>query len=171
MGSYAQGVYGIKGTARFFNRSLVLTGNLSQVFNHNGKPYNVNHFNVRYNLQLFYYLKNWHFGLTYFSAAGTWDGMMNGLWLNEKNNYYVNVGWSGSSWNISALILNIGRWNWKSTNQVMNSEFYSTDETLIDGNSHALVRITATYTFGFGKKVRRDDEPQLAGSAASGILK
>lgn len=97
--------------------------------------------------------------------------MMNGLWLNEKNNYYVNVGWSGSSWNISALILNIGRWNWKSTNQVMNSEFYSTDETLIDGNSHALVRITATYTFGFGKKVRRDDEPQLAGSAASGILK
>lgn len=171
MGSYAQGVYGIKGTARFFNRSLVLTGNLSQVFNHNGKPYNVNHFNVRYNLQLFYYLKNWHFGLTYFSAAGTWDGMMNGLWLNEKNNYYVNVGWSGSSWNISALILNIGRWNWKSTNQVMNSEFYSTDETLIDGNSHALVRITATYTFGFGKNVRRDDEPQLSGSAASGILK
>ena len=35
MGSYAQGIYGIKGTARFFDRSLVLTGNLSQLFNHN----------------------------------------------------------------------------------------------------------------------------------------
>ena len=171
MGSYAQGVYGIKGTARFFNRSLLLAGNLSQVFNHNGRPYNVNHFNIRYNLQLYYYLKNWHFGLTYISKAGTWDGMMNGLWQHEKNNYYVNIGWSNSGWNISALIMNIGRWNWRSASRVMNSKFYSTEETFINGNSHALVKITATYTFSFGKKVGRDNEPQISGSASSGILK
>lgn len=171
MGSYAQGMYGIKGSARFLDRSLVFTGNLSQLFNHNGTPYNVNHFHIYYNLQMFYYLKNWNFGLTYVSTIGTWDGMMNGIWQRDKDIYYLNVGWSNSDWKISAMIRNIGRWNWRSSNRVMNSEFYSTNERLINGNSHALVRITATYTFGFGKKVKRDNEPQISGSAASGILK
>lgn len=171
MGSYAQGMYGIKGTARFFDRSLVLTGNLSQLFNHNGNPYNVNHFHIYYNLQMTYYLKNWNFGLTYISTIGTWDGMMNGIWQRDKDDYYMKVGWSNSCLNISALVLDIGRWNWRSSRRVMNSEFYSTNETLINGNSHALVKITATYTFGFGKKVGRDNEPLISGSATSGILK
>lgn len=171
MGSYAQGMYGIKGTARFFGRSLVLTGNLSQLFNHNGRPYNVNHFHVYYTLQMTYYLKNWNFGLTYVSTVGSWDGMMNGLWQRDKDKYYLRAGWSKSNWNISALIMNIGRWNWRNVNRVMNSKYYSTDETLINGNSHAFVKISATYTFGFGKKVGRDNEPQISGSASSGILK
>ena len=170
MGSYAQGMYGIKGTARLLDRSLVLTGNLSQLFNHNGRPYNVDHFHIYYTLQMFYYLKNWNFGLTYVSTVGTWDGMMNGIWHRDKNNYYLNIGWSKSDWKISAMIRNIGRWNWLSSNRVMNSEVYSTDETLINGNYHATVKITATYTFGFGKKVKRDNEPQASGSASSGIL-
>lgn len=171
MGSYAQGMYGIKGTARFFGRSLVLTGNLSQLFNHNGRPYNVNHFHVYYTLQMTYYLKNWNFGLTYVSTVGSWDGMINGLWQRDKDKYYLRAGWSKSNWNISALIMNIGRWNWRNANRVMNSKYYSTDETLINGNSHAFVKISATYTFGFGKKVGRDNEPQISGSASSGILK
>lgn len=171
MGSYAQGMYGIKGTARIFDRSLVLTGNISQLFNHNGKPYNVNHFHLYYTFQMSYYLKNWNFGLAYISTVGTWDGMMNGIWQRDKDDYYLKVGWNNSNWNISTLILDLGRWNWRSSNRVMNSEFYSTDETLINGNSHALMKITATYTFGFGKKVRRDNEPQISGSASSGILK
>lgn len=79
MGSYTQGRYGIKGTARFFDRSLLLAGNLSQNFNHNGKPYYVTHFHIYYTLQMAYYLKNWNFGLTYISPIGTWDGVMNGI--------------------------------------------------------------------------------------------
>lgn len=171
MGSYAQGRYGIKGTACFLNQSLVLTGNLSLLFNQNGKPYNVNHFHTYYTLQMFYYLKNWNFGLAYFSTVGTWDGMMNGLWQRNKDDYYLKVGWAGSNWNLSAMVMNIGRWNWRSSNRVMNSEYYSTNETLINGESHALMKITAIYTFGFGKKVGRDNEPQISGSASSGILK
>lgn len=171
MGTYAQGMYGIKGTVRLLDRSLVLTGNLSQLFNHNGRPYNVNHFHTYYTLQMFYYLRNWNFGLTYISTVGTWDGMMNGIWERDKDNYYLNVGWSNSDWKLSAMVRNIGRWNWRSSNRIMNSKFYSTDDTLINGNYHAIVKITATYTFGFGKKVKRDNEPQASGSASSGILK
>ena len=171
MGAYAQGIYGIKGTARLLDRSVVLTGNLSQLFNHNGRPYNVNHFHLYYTLQMFYYLKNWNFGITYVSPIGTWDGMMNGIWQRDNDNYYLNVGWSDSNWRFSAMIRNIARWNWKSSQRIMNSEFYSTDETLINGSYHATIKFTVTYTFGFGKKVKRDNEPQASGSASSGILK
>ena len=171
MGSYAQGIYGVKGTARLLGRSMVLTGNLSQIFNHNGRPYNINHFHLYYTLQMFYYLKNWNFGVTYVSTVGTWDGMMNGIWQRDKDNYYLNVGWSKSNWKLSAMVRNIARWDWKSSQRIMNSEFYSTDETLINGNYHATIKLTATYTFGFGKKVKRDNEPQASGSASSGILK
>ena len=38
-------------------------------------------------------------------------------------------------------------------------------------NSHALMKITVTYTLGFGKKVSLANELQISGSAASGILK
>ncbi|MDE6578689.1 MAG: outer membrane beta-barrel family protein, partial [Muribaculaceae bacterium] len=171
MGSYAQGRYGLTGTIRLFDRSLSFTGDLSQLFNHNGKPYNVNHFHVYYTLQMLYYLKSWNFGVRYASSVGTWDGMMNGIWGRYKDDYYLNIGWSNSNWKISAMIRNIGRWNWKSAVRVMNSEFYSTKETLLTGNYHAMIRLTATYTFGFGKKVKRDNEPQISGSASSGILK
>ncbi len=171
MGSYAQGMYGIKGTARLLDRSLALTGNLSQLFNHNGRPYDVNHFHIYYTLQMFYYLKNWNFGITYQSTVGTWDGMMNGIWQRDKDNYYLNVGWSNSNWKLSVMIRNITRWSWKSSQRIMKSEFYSTDETLINGNYHATIKLTATYTFGFGKKVKRDNEPQASGSASSGILR
>ena len=171
MGSYSQGMYGIKGSARFLDNSLVLTGNLSQLFNHNGKPYNVNHFHIYYYLQMRYYIKNWNLGLTYVSTIGTWDGLMNGIWQRDKDQYYLTAGWSHSDWNISAAICNIGRWNWRSSNQVMNSYVYSTDTTFINGTHHAYAQISATYTFGFGRKVKRDNEPQAAGSASSGILK
>lgn len=171
MGKYVQGRYGIKGTARLLNRSLVLTGNLSQLFNHNGNPYHVNHFHIYYNLQMRYYVKHWNFCLTYISTVGSWDGWMNGIWQRDKDNYYVSAGWSNSNWSISALVLDPARWNWRSSNRVMDSKHYSTNETLINGNDHALAKITATYTIGFGKKVKRDNEPQISGSAASGILK
>lgn len=171
MGSYAQGRYGIKGTARFLNRSLVFTGNLNPLFNHNGKPYNVNHFHIYYKLQMLYYIKNWNFGMTYVSTVGSWDGMMNGIWHRSKDNYWFKAGWANSSWSISALACNIGRWNWKSSRRVMNSDFYSTDERLINNNDHALMKFTVTYTLGFGKKVNRDNEPKISGSAESGILK
>lgn len=52
----------------------------------------------------------------------------------------------------------------------MRSEYYDTTEIMLNGHSHALIQLSATYTFGFGKKVNRDDEPRVSGSASSGIL-
>lgn len=53
----------------------------------------------------------------------------------------------------------------------MHSKYYDTVEQVYNGSSHALIQLTATYTFGFGKKVNCDNEPSVSGSAASAILK
>ncbi len=118
-----------------------------------------------------YYLKNWNFSLTYISDNASADGCMNGIWVKNKNDWYITVGWSNSNWNIRANIINLTRWNWQSATQEMHSEWYDTFEKFYNGQSHALIQLSATYTFGFGKKVKRDNEPGVSGSAASGILK
>lgn len=169
-GGYAQGRYGIKGTARFLDRKLMLTAMLAQTLNHNGKPYNINHSNIFGYAQARYYLGNWNFALTYISAAESPDGSVNGIWNRNKSDWYIALGWSNSRWNVNANIINFSRWNWRSSYQEMNSLYYDTHEQIYNGSSHALIQVSATYTFGFGKEVKHDNEPSVKSSASSGIL-
>ncbi|MDE6442877.1 MAG: outer membrane beta-barrel family protein, partial [Muribaculaceae bacterium] len=48
MGSFAQGQYGVSGTLRFINRTLVFSGQVAHLLNHNGTPYNVNHSSINW---------------------------------------------------------------------------------------------------------------------------
>lgn len=169
-GSYSQGRYGIKGTARFLDRKFMVTGMLAQVLNHNGLPYNINHSDIYGYAQARYYLNNWNFALTYISAAGSPDGSVNGIWNRNKSDWYFAIGWSNSKWNISANIINFSRWNWRSSYQEMHSACYDTHEQIFNGSSHALIQVSATYTMCFGKKVKQDNAPSVKNSSSSGIL-
>lgn len=169
-GGYSQARYGIKGTARFFERKLMVTAMVAQGLNHNGHPYNINHSNIYGYVQARYYLGNWNFALTYISAAESPDGSVNGIWNKNKSDWYIAIGWSNSKWNLNANIINLTRWNWRSSYQVMHSAFYDTHEQLYNGSSHALIQLSATYTLGFGKKVKQGNEPSVTNSSSSGIL-
>lgn len=170
-GSFAQGRYGLKGTVRMLDRKLVLTAMAAQILNHNGSPYNINHSDIFGYAQARYYLGNWNFALTYISAAGSPDGSVNGIWNKNKSDWYVAIGWSKSNWNIKANIINFTRWNWRSSQQQMLSAYYDTSEQIYNGSSHALIQVSATYIFGFGKKVKEGREPSVRNSSSSGILK
>lgn len=171
MGSFAQGKYGVSGSLKFFDRTLVFSGQLAQILNHNGIPYNVNHSYIDWYARVRYYYKDWNFTLTYISDNASADGCMNGIWSKSKSDWYITVGWSNSDWNVRADLIDFSRWNWMSSRQEMRSMYYDTFQQFYDGQSHALIQLSATYTFGFGKKVKRDNEPGVSGSAASGILK
>ena len=170
LGSFAQGQYGVSGTLRFINRTLVFSGQVGQLLNHNGTPYNVNHSSINWYARVRYYLKDWNFTLTYISDNASADGCMNGIWQKSKSDWYITVGWSNSNWNVRADLIDFSRWNWKSSIQEMHSKYYDTFQQFYDGQSHALIQLSATYTFGFGRKVQRDNEPGVSGSASSGIL-
>ncbi len=171
LGKYAQGSYGIRATARFLDRSLVFTGNFGQRFNHNGQPYNLNRSSINWYVSGIYYLGNWYFSFAYTSPQGAPDGCMNGIWVHERSFWYMTVGWGNSHWKINAHMVNFTRWNYRSTRYDMQSKYYDTDEVKLGDTDRAYIQLVATYTFGFGKKVRRDNEPSVSGSASSGILK
>lgn len=170
MGCFAQGRYGINGTLRFLARKLMLTGQLSQLLNHNGMPFNINHSYIDWYARIRYYLGDWNFTATYISPNGSADGSMNGIWNYGKSDWHITIGWSDADWNVRADFIDFTRWNWRSARQVMRSKYYVTTEIMLNGQSHALIQLSATYTFSFGKKVNRDDEPEVSGNAASGIL-
>ena len=171
LGSFTKTEYGISGSLRFLNRNLVFTVQISHQLNHNGTPYNVNHSFVDWYARIRYYLNDWNFALTYISDQGKPEGAINGIWVKSKSDWYITVAWANSNWNVKANILNMSRWSWRSDRRTMHSKYYDIVEQKYNGSSHALIQVTATYTFGFGKKVNRDNEPSVSGSAASGILK
>lgn len=115
-------------------------------------PYNVNHSHINWYARARYYIGNWNFTLTYSSDNGSADGCMNGLWAYGKSDWYITVGWSDSHWNIRGDLFNFTRWNWRNSHLIMHSKYYDTDEIRLNGNNRAFIQLSATYTFGFGKK-------------------
>lgn len=171
MGSYAQGQYGIYGSTRQFNGKLLIGGSLSQNIAHNGIPYNWTKSFISYALQVYYYHGNFNFGGTYISSQGYPDGCMVGTWMRMKDQYYLQAGWANTSWNVRLTLMNIARWNWNSSTATVKSENYDYILNSIDSNRHAMVQLSATYTFGFGKNIKQGNEATQQSGISSGILK
>lgn len=170
-GGYSQWSYGIYGTARLLDSKLQLTAQLSGRSVHNGEPYDLDKTNIAYAFQASLYLGNWTLSGLYLSPQGYPDGCMVGTWMKTKAYYSLQAGWSNSIWNIQLRVVNYARWNWKSDRSVMHSPYYDKTEQTYSIKDHALARLAITYTFGFGKKVKRGDEATQQSAVNSGILK
>ena len=96
---------------------------------------------------------------------------MSGIWTKNKDAFILQAGWSNSSWNIRLTAQNLQRWNWRSAYDTMKSDCYSMDKWVSNASSHAFVQLSATYTFGFGKKINRGNDISRQAGASSGILK
>ncbi len=171
MGTYSQAMYGVSGSLKFLDGSLVFSGNVGHILNHNGRPYNVDHSHLNWHIRARYYLDNWNFTVTYVSPYESADGCMNGRWVHSKSDWYITVGWANDKWNIRGDLINFTRWRWVSGSVEMHSRYYDTHEDFINGSKRAFIQLVAAYTFGFGRKVNNSNEPSVSGSASSGILK
>lgn len=170
-GGYSQWTYGAYASLRLFDRKLQLTAQLTGRSVHNGEPYNLDKTKINYVFQAIYYLGNWNFSGLYYSPQGHPDGCMVGTWMKTKSYYRIAAGWSNSSWNLQLQFANFARWNWRSDKSIMNSCYYDRIEQTYSINDHAIARLSVTYTFGFGKKIKRGDEASQQSGVNSGILK
>lgn len=170
-GGYSQWTYGAYASLRLFDRKLQLTAQLTGRSVYNGEPYNLDKTNINYAFQAIYYLGNWNFSGLYYSPQGHPDGCMVGTWMKTKSYYRIAAGWSNSSWNLQLQFANFARWNWRSDKSIMNSCYYDRIEQTYSINDHAIARLSVTYTFGFGKKIKRGDEASQQSGVNSGILK
>ncbi len=170
-GSYSQWSYGVYGSARFFDRKLQLTAQLSGRSVHNGNPYNLNKTHLSYAIQANYYLGNWSLSGVYYSPQGYPDGCMVSTWMKTRAYYSLQAGWSNSTWNLQLFVADFFRWHWRSDKSIMHSRYYDKIQQTYSINDHALARLAVTYTFGFGKKIKRGDEASRQSAVNSGILK
>lgn len=171
MGKFVEGRYGINGTARLLDGNLQINGQLAHYIARNEEPFNWTKSHLNWYLQAFYYLNQWHFGIQYQSNMSSAGNFTNGVWENSKNAYTAIVGWGNSSWNFQAQIANPFRWNWCSGSSVMKSKNYDFVQAIYNPNNHCFIYVSATYTFGFGKKIKVGNEASQMSGAGNAILK
>ena len=88
-----------------------------------------------------------------------------------KSAYQLKFGWRNNNWNVSVSAVNIFRKNWVDQTSSLTSRYFDQYNTVYNSSSHQFVNITASYTFGFGKKVQRGNEVQTVTSSGSAIMK
>lgn len=171
LGNFFQGSYGVNGTARLLNGNLQISGQLAHLIAKSGEPYDWTKSHLNWSLQAFYYLNQWHFGVQYQSDMSSADGFVKGTWVSNKNAYTAIVGWGNQSWSFQAQVANPFRWNWHSGTTVLNSKNYDFVQSTFNPNNHCFIYVSATYTFGFGKKIKVGNEASQMSGAGNAILK
>ena len=168
-GSYAQWEYGVSGTTRQLDGNLQLSVSIYAYQAHNGNPYNWTKTDVGFTLNTYYYLNNVYFGGMIASLPGNADGCMVGDWVKEKFFHSLSVGWSSKNFKLNFYAKNFCRWESNNIKKTLHSEYY--DRTVYNFAGRALVQVSATYTFAFGKKIERGNEAYQESGVTSGILK
>ena len=170
-GKFSHYNYGINASSNFLDGKLHLSGQLAQLYVHNGLPYNINHSFISYYVQALYYWGNFNFAVSYNSKNATDNyNSMSGIWTKNKDSFVLQAGWSNSTWNIRLTAQNLQRWNWRSSYDTMRSDHYSVNKWVSNASSHALVQLSVAYTFGFGKQVKQGNDITRQSGASSGIL-
>lgn len=171
MGDFAQGCYGLNGSICLLDRNLQISGQVVHLIAKSGEPFDRTKSHVNWYLQAFYHLDKWYFGVQYQSDISSADGFVKGTWVNSKNAYTAIAGWGNSSWSFQGQIANPFRWNWHSGSTIMKSKNYDFVQSNHNPNNHCYVYLSATYTFGFGKKIKVGNEASQQSGAGSAILK
>ncbi len=172
IGRFGHYNYGINATANCMDGKLYFSGQLAQLFVHNGLPYNVDRSYIIFYLQALYYLGAFNFAISYNSENATDNyNSMSGIWTKNKDIFVVQAGWSNASWNVRLTAQNLQRWNWKSSHDTMHSDHYSVNKWISNASGHAFVQISVTYTLGFGKQIKQGNDISKQSGASSGILK
>lgn len=171
LGNYSIANYGVSATFWAIKNTLAFQGSVRQNYMHNGSPYNIDKTYTNFSLNAWYYVKNFNFAANYSSPSAWSDGCMVGGWMKSKETYYVLAGWSNSKFNVRFIAQNFFRWNWRANKMITRSSHYDYVRQYIDTYSHASFSLSLTYTFGFGKKVKQNDELRARDASSSSILK
>ena len=171
-GDYQDFYVGGSVSAKLFERSLVLSATPRMWFEKSTGIYSDRANYLSLSASATYYLGNLYFQAYYSSASrGLVQYSLNAISLKRKPYYSFKVGWSNGKLNLTATAVNIFRKNWIAETSSLTSKWFDQYTTEYGATSHQFVSLTASYTFGFGKKVKRGDEVQNQESGSSAIMK
>lgn len=169
-GNYIQSEIGIAATLNLFNKSLQLYVSPNQKFYRSTGVFDKSFYPFQVTAQATYYFKQWYFQAYYQSHQKM---MFTGspTTYRSRDFYALSAGWSNSDWNISLTAYNMFNSNWDTSDRYIQSLLYAEHRTTYGTNSHARLNLSVTYTFGYGKKVKRGNEVGKQSGVSSAIMK
>lgn len=170
---YYQNIYiGASFTAKLLRNSLVLRATPQMRFDKISGIYADTNNYLSLSLNASYYLGKFYISAYYSPAFRELVSQsLTATSVKRKSAYQMKIGWSNGAWNLTATAVNIFRRNWVEETSRLTSQWFDQYTTEYGAGSHQFVSLTASYTFGFGKKVRRGDEVQTMGAGSSAIMK
>lgn len=109
----------------------------------------------RFTGAIYYYLKNWNFGVYYNSDSK--DITSDGIKTSHPAVYGLKIGWNKENWNLELLCANPFRNSWIYSRSSYTSPVYSYNSKIIgEQDSHRYFFLTIGYTFNYGRKVSHD---------------
>ncbi len=169
-GDYLNGEIGIAVNWKLIGGKLQLYANPTQSFYKSTGIFNERYNPFRITMQASYYLDSFYFQAYYESPQKSMDSA-SPLIKNIRNFHSLTVGWANANWNLRVMAANFFNKGWEGATNTTVSPYYSERQTVIGTSSHPRINFTATYTFGYGKKVQRGNEVGEQSGAASAILK
>ena len=169
-GDYLNGEIGLAANWKLLNGKLQLYANPSQSFYKSIGIFNDNCNSFRVTVQASYYLDSFYFQAYYESPQKSM--FTASPRINKHRNFHsVTVGWSNANWNLRVMGANFFNKGWHGSSNTTVSPYYGERQTIIGNYFHPRINFTATYTFGYGKKVQRGNEVGEQSGATSAILK
>lgn len=117
-----------------------------------------------------YYLKNFNFMMYVSSPEKTLDAYSDNCFIKTMTNYGLQVGYGNSDFSVQINFHNWFRGKGVSRKYFRSSR-YEYAERRLQQNCSRRLSATITYTFGYGKKLRRSYELDDGASGSSAILK
>lgn len=169
-GNFHQVVVGLSGTAKFLNGKLIAKVRPQYWHRNTTGEYRVNINEVTCTAQLTWYFGNFYlFG--WYGTPSTYVGANGISKVKSPSSYQIQFSWGKGPWRFTATAYNFLRSSWETTKESLEGKYYSYDRSTYGTTDHMSFKLTASYTIGYGKKVRMGSEVSGAGTSKSAILK
>ncbi len=155
-------------SAYAFNRKLVMQARPSMSYHKFTGEFEKSYTSLFATLNATYYMGQFYFGASY-STPKTNFNPADPIKRKTKSQYWIMAGWGNSSWTVSAFLINPLRSHWRGDEMMIDTPYYSMNTTTIGVNDHRRINLTVAYTFGYGKKVQRENDLQETSGSASSI--
>ena len=169
-GNYIKEEIGLAANWKLLGGKLQLYASPKQSFYKSTGIYNKSYNPFTITAQATYYLNSFYFQ-AYYQSSGKQMFTSSPQIYKDRNFHSLTVGWANSDWNVRVMAANFFNKGWNSADIVTESPLYTEYRENIGTSSHFRINITATYTFGYGKKVQRGNEVGEQSGANSAIIK
>lgn len=169
-GNYNKTQIGLSFNYRLLNGNLQLAVSPSISFYRMTGLFNLSRSPFYCNASATYYLGNFYFQAAYQTKSLMIQGNR-GTIYKDRDFYQVLAGWSRSNWNIRVSAMNLFRNDWRCSTTLLETPLYTETQSVEGNNFHRRLNLSVTYTFGYGRKVKRGNEVGEQSGAASAIMK